>query len=198
MAYCTLADLKLELGIETLTAGDDTILSSKIVKAQQMIDAYTRRVWEAAADTTRYYTVGVDTDGRDLLLDTELAAAPTTVKTNADATSPLTIPSTDYVLLPRNRAPYYGIRILGNSAYDWRYTNNPEKGIEIVGKFAYSPAAPADIAQACIRLAGFLYRIKDTNAYDVSASAETGQLVVPKGTPADVLNILKERRKPTL
>lgn len=197
MAYCTLADLKLELGIPTLTTGDDTILATKIVNAQAIIDAYTRRTFEAAADTVRNYGIE-DTDGRDLLLDAELAAAPTTVKTNLDAVTPITIPSTDYVLLPRNKAPYYAIRILGTSPYYWRYTSNENKAAEITGKFAFSTTAPADIVQACIRLAGFLYRIKDTNQYDVTASTETGQMIVPKGTPQDVVNLLNNRRKPTL
>lgn len=198
MAYCTLADLKEELGIPTLTTGDDALLAKKIVNAQAFIDAYTRRTFEAPSDTIRYYAVGVDTVERDLLLDTELAAPPTTVKTNFDAVTPVTIPATDYVLLPRNKAPYYGIRILGSSPYYWRYTSHAEKAIEVTGKFAYSTTPPADIAQACIRLAGFLYRQKDASVYDVTASLETGQMIIPKGTPQDVVNILNNRRRPTL
>ena len=199
MSYCALADVHLELNIPDAEDDDDTLISQKIAAAQALIDAYTGRVWEApGSDATRYYTVGTDTDGRLLMLDDTLCAAPTTVKTNADGASPVTIPNTDYVLMPRNRAPYWGIKILDQSAYDWRYSRNPEKGIEVTGKFAYAVTPPADIVQACIRLAAFLYRIKDTNVYDVTASLETGQMVIPKGTPQDVVHILNNRRKPGL
>lgn len=198
MAYCTLSDVKiLELGIATGVTGDDGIIALKILAAQAFIDAYTKRTFEAAADTIRLYSID-DTAGRDLLLDTELAAAPTTVRTNLDAVTPVTIPSTDYVTLPRNRPPYYGIRIIGSSPYYWRYSRDGNKTAEITGKFAYSTTAPDDIKQACIRLAGFFYRAKDASVYDVTASLETGQMIIPKGTPQDVVNILNNRRKPTL
>lgn len=198
MAYCTLSDVKiLELGIPTGTTGDDAIIALKILAAQAFIDVYTRRTFEAAAATIRYYSID-DTAGRDLLLDTELAEAPTLVRTNLDGASIVTVPSTDYVTLPRNKTPYYGIRITGVSPYYWRYSRDGNKAAEITGKFAFSITAPDDIKQACIRLAGFLYRQKDSSVYDVTASLETGQMVIPKGTPQDVVNILNNRRKPTL
>lgn len=198
MAYCSLSDVKiLELGIATGITGDDAIIALKILAAQAFIDAYTRRTFEAATATIRYYSID-DTDGRDLLLDTELAEAPTLVRTNLDGAAIVTVPSTDYVTLPRNKTPYYGLRLIGISPYYWRYSRDGNKAAEITGKFAYSTTAPDDIKQACIRLAGFFYRAKDASVYDVTASLETGQMVIPKGTPQDVVNILNNRRKPTL
>lgn len=188
MAYTTVADLKAYLGISV--SSDDILLTSLIARAQAAIDAYCSRTFEASTDTTRYYTVGVDTDGDMLHLDRDCAAI-TTVKTNADATSPTTLTAaTDYITHPRSDTPYYAIQLLGSSNYSWTYTNNPENGITVTGKFAYSTSAPASIVHACIRLAAYFYRQKDAGVYDTTAIPDAGIIQVPQGIPRDVQLLL--------
>ena len=191
MSYCTAANVKSYAGISSTT--DDVLIADLISRAQKIIETYTNRVFEAASDTTRYFGMS-SVWGRDLLFDQDLCAI-TTVKTNADNASPSTIPSTDYVTLPRNFTPYYGIRLLSSSSYDWEYTSNPEGAIQIVGRFAYSTTAPDDIVQAAVRLSTFLYRQKDSQVFDTTALPDSGVIMIPQGIPADVKVILDPYRK---
>jgi uncharacterized phage protein (predicted DNA packaging) len=193
MAYATPALLKQYLGVDG--SGDDVLLTSLIARAQSAIDHYTGRTFEASADTTRKFTVGVDTDGRMLYFDEDCAAI-TTVKTNADdGSGGTTIASTEYVTHPRNRTPYHAIDLLSSSSNSWTYTTDPEAGITVAGKWAYSTTAPDDIVHACIRLAGYYYRQKDAGVFDTTAIPDMGVIQVPQGIPRDVQLILNPYRK---
>lgn len=196
MAYCTVEDVKEYLDIEA--SGDDPLIANLIERAQKAIDNHTRRTFEdPGADATRYYTVGVDTEGLHLFLDEDIYSI-TTVKTDADNASPTTIASSDYVTLPRNTTPYYAIKILSSSNEYWDYTDDPENGIEITGRWAYSSAAPDDIAQACARWAAYMYRQRDSQVFDVTAIPDAGVIQIPKGIPADVKILLEPYVKPRL
>lgn len=43
-----------------------------------------------------------------------------------------------------------------------------------------------DVWEAVIELAAYLYDLKDSQVYDVTATPETGMMVIPKGVPAQV------------
>lgn len=196
MAYCSDEDVKEYLDITTL--GDDTLLADLIDRAQKGIDSYTGRTFEdPGADATRYFTVGVDTDGLYLYFDEDIYSI-TTVKSNADNASPTTITSSEYVTIPRNTTPYYGIKILTSSNEYWDYTDDPENGIEITGRWAYSSAAPADVVQACARWAAYMYRQKDAQVFDVTAIPDAGVITIPQGIPVDVKMLLDPYIKPRL
>ena len=195
MAYCTVADVREYLDISI--TGDDSLIDDLIKRAQQGIDSHTRRTFEdPGADATRYFTVGVDTDGLVLLFDEDIYSL-TAVKTDADGT-PRTITSSEYVTMPRNTTPYYGIKILSSSSEYWDYTDDPEGGIEITGRWAYSSAAPEDIVQACARWAAYMYRQKDAQVFDVTAIPEAGVITIPQGIPADVKMLLDPYVRPRL
>ena len=188
MAYTTKALVKTYLGITS--TGDDTLIDALLAAAQKAIDTYTQRTFEATGDTTRYYTVGHDTVGRLLYLDHEICSI-TSVKTDADATTPTSLTeNTDYIGLPRNESQFNRLEILSSSTYTWTYTDDPEFGVEVAGKFAYSTTAPDDIAQACKRLTAYYYRQKDSQVFDVTAIPEAGVISVPVGIPADVKKTL--------
>ena len=190
MAYTTNTAVKTLLGITAAT--DDTLITTLIARAQAWIESYCDQVFEAAADSTRKFDAVADVDGLTLHLDYPLAAI--TSITNGDA---VVVGSTEYVTEPRNRTPYHRIRILGSTAKYWDITaaGDSENAIVIVGKWAYSTTAPADIVQACERLAAYMYRQKDSQVFDVTADAETGQLIIPKGIPADVKQLLAPYRR---
>ena len=195
MAYCTVADVKEYLDIQG--EADDPLIESLVGRAQQAIDSHTRRTFEdPGADATRYFTVGVDTDGLSLYFDEDIYTL-TTVKTDADGT-PRTITSSEYVTIPRNTTPYYGIKILSSSNEYWDYTDDPEGGIEITGRWAYSSSAPNDVAQACARWAAYMYRQRDSQVFDVTAIPDAGVIQIPKGIPADVKILLEAYVRPRL
>jgi hypothetical protein len=191
MAYTTAALLKTYLG--ATGSGDDTLLTALIARAQSAIDHYTGRTFEASGDTTRKFTVGVDTDGNMLYFDEDCAAI-TTVKTNADdGSGGTTIAAAYYITYPRNRTPYYAIEIL--NTYSWEYTTDAENGITVAGKWAYSTTAPDDIVHATIRLAAYFYRQKDAGVFDTTAIPDAGIIQIPQGIPRDVQLILNPYRK---
>jgi hypothetical protein len=186
--YTTIDELKAYLGVTT--GGDDALLTALVERAQKAIETHTHRVFEAASDTTRTFTVGVDTDGRALYFDRDLAQI-TSIVTNADASSGgTTIPSTDYITLPRHDTPYYGVRLLSSSDYVWEFTDDPENGVEVTGRWAYSVTAPEDIVHACTRLAGYYFKQRESQVFDVTAMPDAGALIIPRGLPKDVEIIL--------
>jgi hypothetical protein len=188
MAYTTNTAVKSLLGISG--AGDDTLITTLVTRAQAWIESFCDQVFEAAADSTRKFDAIRDVDGLTLHLDYPLAAI--TSITNGDGA---TVASTEYVTEPRNRTPYHRIKLLDSKGKYWTYTTDPENAISIAGKWAYSTAAPADIVQACERLAAYMYRQKDSQVFDVTADAETGAVTIPKGMPPDVRQMLLPYRR---
>lgn len=192
MAYTTFALLRSYLGIESFS--DDSLLTSLIARAQDAIDAYCGRTFEASADDTHEFTVGVDTEGNMLYLDDDLCAI-TSIKTDADNASPTTLTSTNYITHPRNRTPYHAIEIISSSDYDWTYTTDPTGGVTVTGKWAWSTTPPDDIVHACLRLAGYYFRQRDAGVFDTTAIPDAGIIQVPQGIPRDVQMILAPYRK---
>lgn len=187
MPYTDNTTLKTYLGITG--SGDDALLTALIARAQAAIEQHTHRVFEASADTTRYFDAWRDTDGFLLTFDEDICAI--TSVTNGDGT---TVTSGQYVTEPRNRTPYYAIRLRStNGMVDWveNATNGPENAIAVEGKWAYSTTPPADIVHATVRLAAFYYRQKDAQVFDVAAIPGAGVIQLPQGVPADVQNILR-------
>jgi hypothetical protein len=192
MSYTTSSQVKTYLG--TTSAADDTLILSLITRAQAAIDIYTGRKFEhSSVGATRYFTVGKDTYGRVLVLDEDLCKIDEII-TDADGT-PTTVLSTEYVARPRNIKPYSEIKLLSSTTKSWTYTDDPETGITVTGKWSYSTDAPADIQHACVRLAAYYYRQRDAQVFDVTAVPDAGIITVPKGIPADVKMILDPYRR---
>jgi hypothetical protein len=192
MAYCTIAQVTEYLGITG--TGDDDIIDALITRAGAWIDTYTGRTFEASADTTRSFTVDDDTEGRWLHFDADLASI-TTVTTNADATTPTTVSSTEYVTHPRNDTPYYAIQILSSVDKEWTYTTNPENGVTVAGRWAYSTSAPNLIVHACVRLTAYLYRQRDAQVFETTALPDAGVITTPTGMPREVKIMLEPYKR---
>ena len=185
MAYCTTAWVKSLVDIKS--PGDDNLIDSLIDAAQQAIDGYCHRSFEASADTTRYIdAVGDHVRGRVLHLDDIGELAAVTTITNGDGVE---VTSGEYVLVPRNKTPYTAIRLLGSSGKTWTYSTDWEDAISITGRWAYSSSAPAIIQEACASLAAFYYRQKDAPFTDVTA-VEVGVVVRPVGIPTHIKAML--------
>lgn len=185
MAYITLAELKQYLSIDTTT--DDVLLEKLILSAQSAVDTYTKRTFEASADSTRYFHAINDVHDYTLMLDHDLVSVTTV--TNGDAT---TVNSSYYVLLPTNYAPKYAIQLKWSSPVVWTYSDSPENAISVTGKWAYSLTAPADVQQATKRLAAWFYRQKDTSSDgDRAMTTDGGTVIIPGNLPKDVTQLLK-------
>jgi hypothetical protein len=193
MAYCTKAQVKTYLGISEAT--DDDLIDDLIDRAQKAIETYTDRIFKVGSDSTRYFTVGVDTVERTLFFDEDLCQI-TSIVTNADdGSGGTTLETTDYHTKPRNETPYYAVKLASSSSESWDYTDDPEDGITVTGWWGYSVTPPADIVHACIRLASYYYRQKDAQIFDVTAMPSAGVMTVPQGMPKDVKVVLDPYRR---
>jgi len=174
MAYTTVGDVRKHAGISE--ASSDELIKTKIDGAQTWIDNFCHRTFEASVDSTRYFDYSRKyVDGLTLWMDDEIAAITTV--TNGDG---IEVASDEYTTIPRSETPYTKIRILSNSGKQWQYTDEWMNAISITGKWAYSEEAPADIVEACIQVATFLFRAKDAPLIDVTA-IEAGVVIKTPG-----------------
>lgn len=187
MAYTTAANVKTYLAIDG--SGDDALIGTLIAAAQAAIDSYCRRTFEASTDTTRTFDALRDVERYVLFLDEDLAAITTV--TNGDGVE---VASDEYTTQPRNRTPYYALKILSSSAKTWDFDDDHEDAISIEGRWAYSTTAPDDIAQAATELAAFLYRRKDAAITDITA-IEAGVVIQPQSIPGTVRALLNPYRR---
>ena len=187
MAYASLSDLKAYLGIATATTTDDALLTSLIGRAQKVIESYTGRSFEATTATKYFFTDSIE--GRWLYLWGYDLLTVTTL-TNGDG---VVITSDQYRLEPRNESPKYAIRL--NEDYTWEFDDSDDE-ISIAGTWGYAATAPEQIAHACVRLAAFMYRQKDTSA-DIDRPLVTGDgvTIMPSAIPQDVKSILDNYRR---
>ncbi len=187
MAYLTRYELKTYLGIEGVT--EDALLDSGISRAQAIIERVTGQRFEASASATRYYTPGVDTVGLTLYLNYPLLSLTTLI--NGDGA---VIASSDYRLYPLNETPKYEVRLLASKGHAWTYVTDPDGAISVTGTWGLFTAAPADIAQATLRLAAYLYKQKDSQVFDQVGLTEVGELTLAARLPSDVLALLRPYR----
>ena len=189
MAYATLAQIKdyLDIGADT----DDVLLSALIVRAQQAIDSYTGRVFEAETETRYFERRHVDDTGFILHMDRDLLTITTL---NNGGSSSTAIPATEYWLTDANGGrnygpPYHGIRLKVDSTYSWEF--DTDYWVSVAGTWGYSATAPADIVHATLRMVSYYYAQKDAQVFDVTAIPEAGIIQVPQGIPRDVERILQ-------
>jgi hypothetical protein len=184
VAYCAYADVNEYLG-GALTA-DQTLITNLIPRAQAEIDRLTGRTFEASTNTTRYFTVGKDTDGPYLYFDRDLCAVNSITNGDSD-----TLASTEYTTIPKSDTPYYAVKLLGSSGLAWTYLTDPENAIQVSGKWAFSETAPADIKHACIRLTAYFYKQKDSiDQIGQTQMTPEGNLLLPSRIPPDVVTLL--------
>jgi len=179
MSYITAADLRQYIG--AVSTSDDTQLGFAAARAQQMIDTYCNRTFEAPADTTRYYNAldlryggDVDAFSNELRLDVDLCQLTRVTNGNGEI-----IPNNFLVQLPTNFTPKYSIKIMMNTSYVWTYTGTPDMAISVLGRFAYSITAPADIVAACLALGKYIYKARTSTIETDRAVLSSDGIILP-------------------
>ena len=194
MTYTSAVLIKAYLG--PLGTGDDALLDELGDRAQKIVETYTQRVFEGTGTSSRKFDAVADVDDRTLFFDEDVVSI-TSITNRADADSGTeAITSAHYVTIPRNKTPYFGIKLLASANKEWDYQDDPEMGITVVANWRYSVTPPDDVVQATTRLAAFLYRQKDSNA-DLDRPLLTGDgvTIMPSSLPHDVRQILDPYRK---
>lgn len=190
MPHITLADIKSELRITEAT--DDIPLARAIDDAQKYIVEQTNRVFEATILTKYYQRENLSFDDRQVLfIDDDLLAVTTLTNGDDNAT---VIPSTEYVLVPRNDGPpYNGVKLNINSSYIWEF--DTDQWASILGTWGYSVLVPNDIRRATLRLAGFFYRQRDAQVYETTAIPEAGVITIPAGMERTMTIIIEKYKR---
>lgn len=176
MSYATVDVLKKYLGIEAELIGDDGLLQRLLDAATAKIDAETRTTFAVATDTTRYYDAeAVKCD--ELRLGAELLSLTSVVNGDGQAVS------LSYIVgVPRNEPRSHTLRLKATAPVAW-YVDDE---ISVTGKFGYSADPPADIVQACVRLAAYLYRQKDNSSDLDRAVVAANGTMMPTQLPKDI------------
>ncbi len=193
MAIATNTELKEYGHIPPSDTVDDTLLTKFCNQSQKWFETKTHRIFDASADTTRYFTASLgehgghisDDDPLDLILDWDLCAI--TSITNGDG---IVVTSGQYTVKPRNMTPWYAIHLLPSSNVAWTYTSDPENAIAIAGKWGWSQTPPDDVKFGVIRLAWYLYKQRDSGQnIDQITFTPTGAVMLPPTFPKDVADI---------
>lgn len=190
MAYASKELFKSYAGVDV--DADDALIERLLESAQAMVDNYCRRRFEAVADSTRFF--GAEhTNGNTLWLDRDLCQITGIV--NGDNTA---LTSSDYRIQPRNAiddgVPIYAIELTNHRRWHVR-----DGDVAITGRWAYSVEPPADIVQATIRLASYLYRQKDAGGdLDRPVLVSMSMTILPAALPRDLMQALDSYRRKTV
>lgn len=177
----------IAFGGGTIAPTQQSLMGTAINNAEAAIDTYTRRTFAGTAGTYYVSRFGQgQVRGQALYLDSDLYSLVGIINGDSQV-----IPTGSVWLEPRNEGPPYRIVRL-KSSYVWTW--NTDSDVAISGTFGYSTTPPADIQQATVRLAAYLYRLKDVGVADVSGFPEAGEVTLPKGLPDDVRLILERYR----
>jgi hypothetical protein len=177
--YSTLSDLRDYLSSNGgLGTAQDGLLTDCLLRAEGFIDAYTRRDFAGTAGTVYYSRWTANVAGPALYLDRDLVELTGLV--NGDGQ---TIPVGSVWVEPRNEGPPYRVlRLYSSYVYSW----NTDSEITVSGTWGFSTRAPADIQGAAVRLAAYIFRLKDTGPGDVAGFSEAGETTIAKGLPEEL------------
>jgi hypothetical protein len=188
MALVSRADVKTYLGIGS--TDDDDLLDDLIASAESIVSEFTHRTFDATSSTKKF-DAEADVEGATLYFSGgfELAGEPSAVS-NGDGTA--LVADTDYVMVPLNRFPAYGLQMLPSSSSYWQGKSNGDhvNAISVTGSWGYSTSAPNDVVQAAKRLSAYLYRQRDTNADTDRPLIVDGVTILPSSLPRDVERML--------
>lgn len=182
--YCTLAELKAELGISSTDVINDAQMGTAINAASRQIDGYTgRRFWVDGSVATRQYYADTVSDCAvdDISTTTGLVVKIDDTDTGAFSTT-LTV-TTTFILLPTNAAdrvpvwPYTDLRIVDGSAFPMSNSGRP--GVQVTAKFGW-PAVPDDVRKAALIQSAQLFKAKDA-AFGVASFGDSGVMSI-RGT----------------
>ena len=165
---------------------DEGLLAALISASSRAIETHTGRTFAVAEETTHVFTrrllrgVGYTDpfDGPVLLLDEDLADVPSLIT----GTSTIN-PAVAY--LPAYEKPYWGILIDEGT---W------QSPVSVTGYWAYSVQPPPEIELATLRLAKWMYELRETTRGDSVVVTDQGAVLLPSALPADVLAIINPFR----
>jgi len=178
MQYVDLYDLRQYADFES--EEDDGLLETILAAAAELINGHTGRIFKIEEETTRTFRRYAGDSfwpfaGTRLWLDEDLA----------DEASAIT-GSPTVIYEPENSPPYSRLRLTDGA---WA---NPTL---ITGYWGYSRTPPVTIIEINLRLAKWLYNLRESKPIDFLTITPFGQVNVPSTLPADVVIMLTPYRR---
>lgn len=194
--YCSLTDLKEYLGITSTK--QDTLLTRCIETAQREIETYTLKVFEnsdtASTKTFDANNEYISKDGYSFTIPYDLRSlSEITIDSNDVSSYIISYLSFDGII--------YELGIMGTSPYTFKdYSTSFYNTISITGTWGYSTTPPADIENACITLAQYIYQRKDTTITGDRALLpnNSNSVALTYSMPIDVKTTLDRYRRVVL
>jgi hypothetical protein len=199
--YCTLQEIKAQIGLDAPDVVDDDELERVVTSASRWIDQHCRRhFWQT---TTQARVFDICSCG---CLEVELGPfndlhEVTSIKTddNADGAFETTWAAGDYQLLPLNpaaapeRHPYESIRAIAAKTFP---TPSSRTGlVEVTGKWGWE-AVPADVKEACLIASHRLFKRRNSPEGVTGWQSEFGAIRLSTRTDPDVASLLAPYRHP--
>lgn len=184
--YTTTAAVKSQLGITG--SGDDALLDLYVSQASAAIRNICGRNFHETTGTLYYRFGEPDTFGSRLLFDADVQS----VVSISNGTNG-TLADSDYITLPPNVSPKYGVELRESSGKTWTYGLQGDRpnAIVVTAVTGYCTTAdrPADITLAATKLAAWLYQNRD-NVEQAIQTAD-GTTVLPTEAPPMVMRLLR-------
>lgn len=200
--YCTIAEVKAVMPESPLSSSTDADIDAAIgyfiAAASRLIDRYVGQssnyFYPSTDEETRYYD-GVGSE-LDLMIDDCISMSSVAVSESGGiSSSDYTVwtKDTDYLTIPYNSAPIYGLRINRNgSKSGW---TSYRKAVKVTGFFGYSLEPPADVKHACItQTLRWFMRAKQA-FMDTGAGGQQGTMTFSAMLDNDVALILEPYKK---
>lgn len=174
--YASLQEYKDYQRITSTDVVDDSFIESALEAASRWIDRESGTRFYTETETRHYDTPTANL----IMLDANFTAI--TSVTNGDGTS---VAASNFVTLPANSVPLYGIELKTASGIKWLETNgSPQQAITVVGSVGYSALPPKDIYFACLEIAKSLYsRRFGENMSTKTVITPAGVVQIPEGVP---------------
>ena len=132
--YCTREQIKRAIPINGVTA--DRQIDRIIAAESRSLDRKLRRWFIPRTETRLYRFPTRNQSGAIIWLDADLLSI-TTLRSEAQNSSPTTIASTDYFLEPNNDPPYNRIEIDLSSSSVFQAGDTPQRSISVAGSWGY-------------------------------------------------------------
>jgi len=134
--YCSREAVKRAVGVQ---GSDHDLMVDRIIEGvSRQIDRATRRFFIPKTETRLFRWPQEQSTRADYLwLDQDLLAV-TTLKSEAQNSSPTTISSSDYFLEPNNALPYNRIEIDASSTASFQAGDTPQRSISVLGRWGFS------------------------------------------------------------
>ena len=193
--YCTLAEAKEQLGIDSSDSTEDSFIEPLVEAASREIDAFTGQFFHSASSETRYYT---SFDGVYVYVDPIQSLTALTSDADNDNTYETTWATTGsdyrYRLEPVNAST--------NSESYWRLhaitANWPttSAAIKAAGTFGWA-TVPKQIREACLLQTARLF-VRRSAPFGIVEAQDGGMMQVRGGLDRQVKELIERYRAPTM